>query len=351
MTKGDQGMRREREACREREEQIVLHAARELDGCERAKIEEHLQDCVGCATALEAERELLKAFAELRGEENGIDLVAGCRARLDDALDEEEEAKERRGILGWMKSLAPRSWKELQPGLMAAALVLVGFSAGMLVPRWIGKTAGTTNQTSIGEGSAAGLRQSDLKTAGVAGIQWTPSEDETPPQVSVELNAQNPVKMQGTVNNEDIKQVLLYVLDNNERFPPDVRLDAVELLKPRLGDPDVIKAMTRVIQTDSNPAVRLKAVDALDGARASDEGVRQALLVALGDGNPGVRIEAVNELQRLAIGGDLGGPAAVEALRERMQNDPNNYVRLQSAALVRELARASQEANSGRQKY
>jgi hypothetical protein len=350
MTKGEQGMRREREACRERDEQIVLYAARELDGCERARIEEHLQDCAGCAAALEAERELLKAFAELRGEESGIDLMAGCRARLDDALDEEEQAKERRGILGWMKSLAPGSWRELQPGLMAAALVLVGFSAGMLVPHWIRKTPGTTSQTSIGGGSA-GLHPSDLKTAGVAGIQWTPSEDETPPQVSVEFNAQNPVKMQGTVNNEDIKQVLLYVLDNNERFPPDVRLDAVELLKPRLEDPDVINAMARVIQTDSNPAVRLKAVDALDGARASDGGVRQALLAALGDGNPGVRIEAVNELQRLATGGDLEGPAAAEALRERMQNDPNNYVRLQSAALVRELARASQEANSGRQKY
>ena len=350
MTKDKQEMRREREACPGREEQVVLHAGRELGGSERAKLEEHLQNCAGCAAALEAERELVKAFLELRGGESGIGLLSGCRARLNDALDQ-EEAKEGSGILGWLKSLSPGRWREVQQGLMAAALVLVGFTAGMLVPRWVGKTAGTTNQPSIGGGNAAGVDPSDLKTVGVAGIQWTPNEDETPPQVSVQFNAQNPVKMQGTVNNEDIKQVLLYVLDNNERFPPDVRLDAVELLKPRLEDPDVIQTMARVIQTDSNPAVRLKAVDALKNARTSDDGARQALLVALGDGNPGVRIEAVNELQRLATGGDLQGPAAVEALRTRMQSDPNNYVRLQSAALVRELARASQEANSGRQKY
>ncbi len=349
-------MREEARACREQEEKIVLQAAGELEGSERGRLEEHLRECAGCAAGLEAELALVREFAEARGEDSDAGMIAGCRAELGNALDMEDEARERKGIRGWLRSLLPGGWSELRPGVTAATLVLAGFSAGVLAPRWMGKTAGTAGTAGLkgeGTGSVAGLNlnEQELKMAGVAGIQWTPGGDEAPPQVSVELDANQPVKVQGTVNNEDVKKVLLYVLDNNERFQPDVRLDSVELLKPRTEDADVTKALCRVVRTDSNAAVRLKAVDALKGARLDNAEVREALLAALGDQNPGVRIEAVNELQSLANGGELGGAGAVDALRERVASDPNNYVRLQSAALVRELGRAREESGGGRQKY
>jgi len=83
--------------------------------------------------------------------------------------------------------------------------------------------------------------------------------------------------------------------------------------------------------------VRLKALEALDGAEPQDI-IQQTLLDALvDDQNPGVRVEASMRC------GD-GSERQVESdghmlavLRDRMQKDPSTYIRLQSAAAIRDL--------------
>jgi HEAT repeat protein len=64
--------------------------------------------------------------------------------------------------------------------------------------------------------------------------------------------------------------------------------------------------------------------------------VRQTLLGALvEDRNPGVRVEAVDALRGMAEKGDApSDDHMVSVLRDRMQNDPNTYIRLQSAAAL-----------------
>jgi HEAT repeat protein len=83
--------------------------------------------------------------------------------------------------------------------------------------------------------------------------------------------------------------------------------------------------------------VRLRALEALRGFE-QDDNVRQTLLDALlEDSNPGVRVEAINALRGLAEKGTLDDPRLVNVLRDRMQRDPNNYIRMQSAAAIRQL--------------
>jgi len=67
--------------------------------------------------------------------------------------------------------------------------------------------------------------------------------------------------------------------------------------------------------------------------------VRQTLLEALvDDHNPGVRIEAVNALREMAARGQMDSDDhTLDVLRERMQKDPNTYIRLQSAAAIRDI--------------
>ncbi len=67
--------------------------------------------------------------------------------------------------------------------------------------------------------------------------------------------------------------------------------------------------------------------------------VRQTLLDALvDDSNPGVRMEAVNALRNMAASGQMDSDDhSVAVLRERMQKDPNTYIRLQSAAAIRDI--------------
>ena len=71
----------------------------------------------------------------------------------------------------------------------------------------------------------------DLHTADLAGINVLPGGSDEPPQVELQLRAQQPVTVQGTIDNSDVKRVLLYILHNSQRFDPDVRLSAVDLLR------------------------------------------------------------------------------------------------------------------------
>ncbi len=318
--------------CAEFEERIVLYAAGELDGTEKEDVEEHLKQCAPCAAALEHERRLLAAVSECAPSEPDAHLLASCRAGLADALD---EAGERGAWMRWVKPLAP-NWFALHPAWSAALLLLVGFSVGSLVPGWVAQLRGPGPGASPAPTTSAGLvDEGVLRSADVARINWTPTGDNAAPRVEVELNAQQPMVVQGTVNNKDVKQVLLYVLQHNERFEPDVRLDSVELLKPRCNDADVRQALCKILHTDRNPAVRLKALEALRPVQPQDS-IRQTLLdVLMADSNPGVRIEAINALREMAEAGAIqSDPQTLEVLRDRMRKDPNNYIRIQSAAAI-----------------
>lgn len=156
--------------------------------------------------------------------------------------------------------------------------------------------------------------------------------------MQLQLKSQQPVTVEGTVDDDDVKSALLSVLSGGERFCPDIRLDAVECLRGRSNDPAVRSALCRAVRKDHNAAVRLKAIEALDGA-GSQEMVRETLLDALvDDQNPGVRIEAVNALRNIAANGQMNSDDhTVDVLRERMQKDPNTYIRLQSAAAIRDI--------------
>jgi len=83
-----------------------------------------------------------------------------------------------------------------------------------------------------------------------------------------------------------------------------------------------------------------KATEALQGFE-QDPAVRQTLLDALqSDDNSGVRVEAINLLVSALQSNDGSAtpdPRMLDVLRDRLRNDPNNYVRLQSAAALREL--------------
>lgn len=337
------------QVCSEFEPRLTLFAAGELDAAEIAEVNDHLLHCAGCNATLTRENELLALLASNHVEPDAA-LLAGCRASLEDALDQEEER-------GWLRrtigALVPFNWIAPAPAWSAALLLLTGFAVGILGPRLLRHpvTPGSaiTPIASTSAGSVATVTNSndpadltpgslDLHSADVAGLNVFPSGDNEPPQVELQLRAQRPFTVQGTVNNDDVKQVLMYIMQNNQRFGPDVRLNAVDLLRARNNDPDVRSALCHAVHTDRNAAVRLKALEALNGAEPQ-ELVQQTLLDALvDDSNPGVRVEAINALREMAAKGQVESDDHVLAvLRDRMQKDPSTYIRLQSAAAIRDL--------------
>ena len=331
-------------ACQQFEQMMVLAAAgEELDADEQAELADHVAHCSECKAELEREKDLVAAMAAHRAEPDAA-MLASCRASLVDALDRSEEH-------GWLRrtvgAFLPTNWLAPNPAWSAALLVLVGFSVGILGPRYLHRPAVHGNagpdEAAIGDVSPSPVAGSklgslDLHTADVAGITVVPAGNSGPPQVELQLKAQQPLTVEGTIYNDDVKRVLLQVLSHNDRYGPDVRLDAVDLLRVRNNDPDVRSALCHAVHTDANAAVRLKALEALNGAEPQDL-VRTTLLDALvDDHNPGVRIEAINTLRALAAEGKVESDEHMRAvLRERMEKDPNTYIRLQSAAAIRDL--------------
>lgn len=341
--------------CGDMEELLVLAAAgQELDPAEQAEVSEHLAHCAVCAASFEKEKELLAVISAQRSEPDAS-LLATCRAGLEDALDCQEERGWLRRSLG---TLVPTSWTSPRPAWSAAVLVIVGFSVGIFGPRLLDHSTKTAAAPALPAANASATSDSkptdasvepvnnsssgplDLRTAEVAGINVLPSASggNQPPEIELQLTAQRPVTLQGTVDNDDVKRVLLYVLRNGERFDADVRLNAVDLLRARNNDPEVRSVLCRSVHTDRNAAVRLKALEALNGAEPQDL-VRETLLDALvDDQNPGVRVEAINALRSMASKGQVTSDDHLLAiLRDRMQKDPNTYIRLQSAAAIRDL--------------
>ncbi|HKV48397.1 MAG TPA: HEAT repeat domain-containing protein [Candidatus Acidoferrales bacterium] len=337
--------------CSEWEEFVMLFAAGEDFPAElHGRWIAHAAECQACTSALSRERQMLSLLPEHRAEVDAT-MLASCRASLDDAIDREEEH-------GWLwrsfSYVFPASWVALlsAPAWGAAALLIVGFSSGLLLgPRVLHRlippqepavTATTTvtsppqpeNPSTVTHPQAL----APLNTADVAGISVLPSFDGALPQVQLQMKEQQPFTMQGTVNDDNVKGELINILRGGDRFCPDIRLDAVEALSSRTNDAEVRSALCHAVHKDKNAAVRLKALEALNGAEPQDI-IQQTVLDALvDDHNPGVRVEAINSLRDMVAKGEVSSSdKMLSVLQDRVLNDPNAYIRLQSAAAIRDL--------------
>jgi hypothetical protein len=347
-----------RTACLEFDERLVLFASGELNAEDLAEVNAHLPQCEGCTASLAREYELIELMRSNQAEPDAA-LLASCRANLVDALDQSEEKSWVVRVLGgWVPPglLTPR------PAFSAALLLVIGFSVGLFGPKLLKQPATKANSNaallsasndanvdspeansqSADPSAMTPLNKIDMRSAQVASLNVVRSGPTEPPQVQMELNARQPMTLRGDVNNPDVKYALINVLGNNQRFDPDMRLDAVDLLRERNDDPDVRAALCQAVHSDHNAAVRLKALEAVSSSAGPQESVRQTLLDALvGDHNPGVRVEAMNTLRDMAAKGEMDSdPAVLAVLRDRMEKDPSVYIRLQSAAALRDLAPA-----------
>jgi hypothetical protein len=363
------------QVCKDVAERLMFYACGELNEQERAAIEEHLAGCAGCKAQLADELEFQNALRSLPDASEELDpsgiLLGQWRSELAEKLDEIEHPriKEVRG-LGWL-----RCWMGLHPLWSAATLVLLGLVAGVESTQWF---TGRDNANALDvvnvRPSGPQLTEDQLSKMAVAGVNFMPSANNAGSKtVRVQLSAEQPLELSGSVEDTDVRSVLTYVVRNGERFDSGVRLDCLDALRTHAGDSQVRAALLAAARKDQNPAVRLKALEALRETTADAE-VREMLLQALQhDLNPGVRVEAVNLLVRSIEGGPAGvvvrtGSAGIpetahndvvqtsagssendsmqyviRALEELQHKDPSRYVRMRSAAALREISVRSEQ--------
>jgi hypothetical protein len=329
--------------CPEQEEKIWLYACGELGAQETAALELHLRECAGCAAALEEELRFQQAVMAAAPPQPSPALLAESRLALHQALD-------RAGAPGFWSRVLPgpaqtgwtsayHGWLQAHPAWAAAGFIFLGVALGNLAPRLLQAdpaTAGVFQPS----GAPEIVRAGEGRPWNVRGIQLTSSGAEgQPPVIEVEGFREQPLVFRGTLESPEIREALLFAVGNDAQFNADARLELVDVLKSRGNDGEVRGTLCRTARADRNPSVRLRALEALRGFEQDDR-VRQTLLEALlNDSNAGVRIAAINALRGLTEKETVPlDPRILDVFRERMEKDPSTYIRVQSAAAVRQLA-------------
>ena len=355
------------------EQKLLLYACDELNADERARVEAHVYGvpaqagCAGCAASLEREKGLQGAIASIEAPADLLDrselVLAQSRSELAEALDDAEarsvqgRSRPWRELVDRLRSFG-RVWA-LHPAASAALLLLLGFGIGVGAPMVYQAIAVRAPlKPAMVVDAAPRLTDQELQNLGVVGLKWEPAPgapdardaagspaapEASAPRVELQLYSQRPMSIEGTADDIEVQRVLTYMVANSQRFDPGVLLDSLDLLRPSAADPHVRRALCSAALQDENPGVRLKALETLRGY-GQDALVRQTLLEALRkDANCGVRVEALS-----ALVATIGAPddsatetrdtEIVSALRESRDADPNQYVRMVSAAALRQIA-------------
>ncbi len=334
--------------CQEFETLAILYTCDELDAAARSAVEVHAAQCPACSAILLREGRLQQAIAGYDQPADSLDgsglLLSHCRSQLAEAIDDHESQTAQSG---WRSVFSPVAWWTglrdtlvYHPAMSMAALMVAGFLAGVAGQRVRVAPVPAAARAAVTVSAAPKLTDQQLQSADSANIAWvTPSGSRTP-TVQVQLMSPTPTNIIGAPDDVDVQRALTFVLQNGERFDPSARLDSLDVLRASAADPEVRRSLCAACRADRNPGVRMKALESLEGYEL-DPAVRQTLLDVLqSDTNSGVRVEAINLLVN-ALRSEAGSPSAdpqtVSVLRDRLRNDPNNYVRLQSAAALREL--------------
>ncbi|HMD31697.1 MAG TPA: HEAT repeat domain-containing protein [Candidatus Acidoferrales bacterium] len=323
--------------CAEFERRLTLYAWDELEPSDRAAVEQHVAACPACAGVLARERTLLEQVSSLVPEQPADLLVAQCRRSLAHNLDRADASG--RWLKRWKAAFRPGAWLIAHPAWTVATLVLFGFLAGRIASRATmsvgpGMPGMDVAESATGEGAAS----SPLESSSVTGIERLPGG-----AVAVRMQTEKPVVVEGMLDDGAIRRALLSALQASDRPDPDARLESVDLLRPSRTDQAVRSALCYAALHDTNPSVRLKDVEALRGLEQESE-VRQTLLQALEhDPNPGVRVEAVSSLRTFLDASPSDDAwtrdaSLVRILRESQRKDPNEFVRLQSDAAIRQIS-------------
>jgi hypothetical protein len=355
--------------CEEIDALAMLYACDELDAAARAQLEAHLAQCSACAGAVSRELRLQQAIGSLDQPADSLDrsglLLAQCRSELAESLDDKEARSNRTGN-PWTRIFSPISWWGAlrytliyHPAMSMTVLVVAGFLAGVagqrlpLAPVPVVATRATATTASANPASSAATNASgnvptkvtdeQLRRVDNAHVAWVTPSGSLNPTVQVQLMSPTPMDIVGAPDDADVQRALTFLLQNGQRFNPDVRLDSLDVLRMNAGDPDVRRTLCAVARLDRNPGVRIKAFEALQGFE-EDPAVREALLDALEiDSNAGVRVAALR-LLRTALHSEASSGASngldaqtLDVLRDRLRNDPDSTVRQQSAAALREL--------------
>lgn len=340
--------------CDEAQQSIALAVYGELPDEERHLLTQHLVVCEDCREEYEAVEGLRKAMLLHPLEEPSANLMARARMGLEDALDAVPED-------GWWVRIGRRVRLDMvrvgSAPVMASALLVLGLAAGgyggyrlgahklrqqqarmilRSLPIQAAKTvptrpnaSQTVNASEIED--ASGIDPARAQIASVSQILHDPDSN----QVEVRFNRLVPESVEGSINDPDIRRLLLLGVESPQN--PMVRDDSVNLLarqcqQGRCKEGAIRRALMEALRYDRDPGVRLNALAGLQPYIGDDIQVRDAVLDSLlHDADPIVRIQAMQLLEPVEADSSVR-----QVLQTVSMEDENPQIRNVSLQLLQE---------------
>jgi hypothetical protein len=337
--------------CEEAHERIVLAAYSELPDEEAHKLALHLREGdQGCAECREEQEQLLalkKLAAAFPVIEPNANLVARSRTRLEDALDALPPKRWYDRVADWMT----RTATGLQAAPVAACLLLVagaglgslgGYEFAARHAAGNGELVASSNQISNIQAPRKANPNTPIPSgeiASVSGVVQQPNSH----LVQVSYNQVEPVRVEGTLDDPAIRQLLMVASQNGAN--PDVRDNSVGLLAAecRAGHgcdgasvqaTGVRDALMVALRYDRSATVRQKALEGLQPYVAEDMQVRDAVLeTLLNDPDAKVRTTAIGMLEPVEADTSVRQVLSTVAL-----SDQNSHIRNASRLVLRRVS-------------
>jgi hypothetical protein len=293
----------------------------ELNPEKKKLFEDHLKSCKDCANELESYKNLFADISE--DSKSSIDpkLLLEARLELRGAFrTQQTKVSIPTSIKDFLSSFI---YKPVGLAISGLSVMLLGLFIGYLIfnSPVIEKIEAGTNDTE------------KLSVQNINFIDSDPSDG----QVEFTFEAVKSGRIKGNVNDAEIQKILTYAVLNEQN--PGTRLNSINVINAnqiQKPDDEIKSTLIAVAKFDNNPGVRMEALKSLNKLPA-DEDIKNTLIyVLLNDTSSGIRIEAINSLVGASKSGVSLNQKDLILLRDKIQNENNNYIRYQAKNIIKE---------------
>ena len=312
-------------------ELLQLYMYDELSEVERRGVEEMLISSSEYRAELEKLKELHRTLAHYKPTAAPEQLLAEARDELRAAIRHE------RSKVSWVEKFsdffAESVFAQYKLAFGSVATVALGFLLGYAVFSSPKQDNGAFFR------EASGVSVFDQSETQLVNVKFV-NQGAQRGTVDLTFDAVTPMHVRGSVNDPRITTILVKALVNERN--PGVRLRTVSTISDQTKiqpstEKQVKSSLITVLKYDQNPGVRKEALKALQKFPIDDDIVEAILYVLKNEKNTGMRIAAINFLDFSKLSGQSVDKDLLTMLKEKMQSDDNNYIRIRGNAAFQEV--------------
>lgn len=306
-------------------EMMELALLQELNDVELEELHKHLIECDDCQFEYDKLNDFYKAIDKLDKKE--MDELSLQNARRELRLELDKENSQRSFFEKTIEGIKNFSFYYHKPVITGASSLAVGLFMGYLFFH------------NSNENNFMKTAQMDQTSTKITNVRFTQPFNNNG-EVEFTFDAVKPITMKGKINDPNIQTILAQALLNEKN--PGSRFNTVSAIENQTQnnnsfvDPKIKSALIITLKLDENPGVRKRALTALLNL-PYDQQIKDVLLYTLiNDSNSGIRIAAINGLTSVKMEGNKLDEETLKVLKQKSQNDDNEYIRIRAASLVKE---------------